>query len=238
MTKKIIGISANVITEDKKPFLGCKRIMLVQEYVDAVINAGGLPIVIPMTNDIDTMKSQIELVDGLILSGGYDIHSLLYGEEPTVKLHDVSVYRDNCEMELLKNADKKKIPILGICRGLQLLNVFYGGNLYQDLSLKEGSYIKHFEEGNPTLGFHTIDLMKDSILFTLLGEKETVNSYHHLAVKHVADGFKVAAYSKDGVIEAIERKTPFAMGVQWHPEMMQEENDKMKKIFKFFIEQC
>ncbi|MGL4450558.1 MAG: gamma-glutamyl-gamma-aminobutyrate hydrolase family protein [Sarcina sp.] len=238
MNKKIIGISANVITEVEKPFIGCKRVTLIQEYIEAVINAGGIPIVIPMTDNKDIMKKQIDLVDGLIITGGYDIHSLLYGEEPSIKLHDVSVYRDNCEVELLKNADEKKIPVLGICRGIQLLNVFYGGNLYQDLSLKEGTYIKHFEEGNPTLGFHTIDIIKGSMLYDLLGENQIVNSYHHLAIKDVAEGFKVTAYSKDGVIEGIERKDPFAMGVQWHPEMMQEKNDEMKKIFKFFIKQC
>ncbi|MGL4992368.1 MAG: gamma-glutamyl-gamma-aminobutyrate hydrolase family protein [Sarcina sp.] len=238
MNKKIIGIASNVITEDKKPFIGSKEIKLYEEYVQAIIDAGAVPIVIPTNTNKDVMKVQIDIVDGLLLTGGYDINPLRYNEEPSSKIQDVSMLRDECEFFLLEKADERKIPVLGICRGHQLINVFYGGTLYQDLSFKEGAYIKHVEDANPSIGFHSVDIIKGSILYEILGAQNKVNSYHHLGLKDVAKGFEVSAYAKDGIIEAIERKEPFTMGIQWHPEMMQKENEQMRNIFKCFIGKC
>ena len=235
---KIIGISTNIVTYTTKPFMGFQKSAVCLEYIKAVVSSGGIPMMVPITTDENIISKQVELLDGLILTGGDDINPLRFGEEPSAKIHEISMLRDEYEFLLVKKATEKGIPILGICRGHQLLNVFNGGTLYQDLSDEKGSYIKHFEESNPTVGYHTVNIKSGTMLFGILGETSMVNSYHHIGIKNVAKGFEVSAIAKDDVIEAIERKNPFAMGIQWHPEMMQGNNKEMKSIFEYFIEKC
>ena len=237
MKNKIIDISANVeVATDIPPFAGCKRIKIFDEYISSVIAAGGIPIILPVTTDKEVLDKHLELIDGLIISGGYDIDPLRYNEEPHKLLQATCSERDEFEFYLAKKAIEKSIPLLGICRGHQIINVVNGGSLYQDISLKEGTYINHVQSNHGTEVSHTIDIDKTSMLYSILGETALVNSLHHLAIKDLAPGFKAVATSKDGVIEAIEKiDGSFVMGVQWHPEALSSKNDSMLNIFKYLI---
>jgi putative glutamine amidotransferase len=239
MKKVVIGISGSMIIDEGGVFPGYKRAYVNNDYIRSVIEAGGIPFIIPLNNVKDVMKVQLENVDGLILSGGHDVNPLLYGEEPNQKLGDIYNKRDNFDLELIKLATEMKKPILGICRGHQILNVSGGGTLYQDLSLIHGCYIKHDQRSNPEQPTHTVEVLKESDLHSVLVDEAITNSFQQMSLNKVAEGFKVVARAKDGIIEAIEREEgPFAMGVQWHPEMMSKYNEKMGKIFKLFIEKC
>lgn len=237
--KKIIGISGSILIDEKGMFPGYKRAYVNDDYIQSVILAGGIPLIMPVNTNPEIIKAQLENVDGLILSGGHDVNPLLFGEEPHPLLGITMNERDIFESILIKNAFEMEKPILGICRGCQILNVVCGGTLYQDCSLAENSYIKHCQGHTPSQHSHTINIEKESEIYSILGEKTFVNSFHHMSIKDVANEFKVVATAKDGIIEAIEkREGSFALGTQWHPEMMVSSNDDMLKIFKLFISKC
>lgn len=241
MKKKIIGISCNITTaRDYEAFPGFKVQRIFTEYVDAITLAGGIPLLIPITNDLDVIKAQIDTIDGLLITGGYDINPLEYDEEPLKGLGVISNERDFCEFNLLKYATLKNIPYLGICRGHQLLNVFNGGTLFQDMSSIDNFFVKHIQHGEPHKSSHSISISKDSNLFEIFGEKYKVNSFHHQSIKDVADGFIITAKSNDGCIEGIEKidENNFFMGVQWHPEIMAKDDSKTLDLFKYFISKC
>ena len=240
MKKKIIGITSNTVSNIDVPyFQHCKLIRVFSDYTDAVIKVGALPIIIPFTTDKNILDEYMDMIDGLIITGGYDINPLRYNEEPHNKLEEISLEMDEYEFYLVEKAREKSIGVLGICRGHQLLNVAYGGSLYQDISLIDGEVLKHRQEGLCYFPTHSIEINKESVLYEILGEEAVVNSFHHLAIKDLADGFIVSAVSKDGVIEAIENNDDsFVMGIQWHPECLAEYDQKMLAIFRKFIEKC
>lgn len=236
--KPIIGISGSIIVDQGGMFPGYERAYVNYDYVNSVVLAGGTPVIMPMVYDEETVRRQLESVDGLILSGGHDVNPLLYGEEPNGKLGGILPKRDSFDYMLIKVAMEMKKPILGICRGHQILNVFNGGTLYQDLSLIEGCYIKHNQAQLSSVPTHTAKVEAGTKLNKILGDEVLVNSFHHLAVKDVAEGFKIAAVSKDGVIEAIEKEGDhFVMGIQWHPEMIAAGHEKMLNIFKELVKE-
>lgn len=239
MKKPVIGISSSIIIDSGGMFPGYERAYVNKDYVEAILNAGGIPFIIPISSDLEVIKSQIELIDGLILSGGHDVYPLNYGEEPDPKIGGVFPERDEFDFNLLKFAKEKNIPVLGICRGLQIINTYEGGTLYQDNSYK-GKVLKHSQNEKPSLKTHTVEIDKNSKLFEIF-EKETflINSFHHQSVKDVAPTLKGVAYAKDGIVEAIEHKEyDFLIGVQWHPEMLFRNCDMARKLFKKFIEKA
>lgn len=237
--KPLIGILANLATIDKGAFTGIERVHLTNSYIHAVEKAGGVPIVIPVNENKENIKIQIEAMDGIIISGGDDVTPMLYKEEPVRELGYVYQVADEFDIEAIKVALEQDKPILGICRGLQILNVALGGSLYQDLKYIKGSHIQHNQQTKPYLGTHYIDIKEDSILKEIINEKILVNSYHHQSVKTLGSNLKVIAYSNDGVIEAVQRiGKKFVLGVQWHPELMVDHSEHMLNIFKRFIEEC
>lgn len=239
MGKKIIGITANIIRSNNVPcFENCKLIRIFSDYSDSVIRAGGLPVIIPVTDDKTVLNSYIDMIDGLIISGGYDINPLRYNEDPHEKLEEISLERDEYEFYLCERAKEKLVPTFGICRGHQLINVTYGGSLYQDISLREEESLKHRQGTIPECVTHSVDIAKNSRLHAIFGDRAFVNSFHHLAIKKLADGFIVSASAKDGVVEAIEKVSDdfLVMGVQWHPEALTKDNEKMLDVFKYFID--
>ena len=244
MKKPIIGISASMIYEEKDElFLGDKYSCAAYSYIDAVYKSWGIPITLPILKDVSAIREQVKLLDGLILSGGRDVDPHFYGEEPLEKLEAIFPERDVHEMALIKAAIDLKKPILAICRGMQILNVTYGGTLYQDISYAPGEHIKHYQIGSPYQATHTIKIDKNSALFKMADkmEIERVNSFHHQALKQVAKGLKVVATAPDGIIEAVEAENEdgiFVMGVQFHPEMMFDKSTFARGIFKKFINIC
>lgn len=234
--KPFIGISANRILDASERFPGYRRVFVNNDYVQAIALAGGVPVIMPLVADADVIKQQMERIDGLVLSGGQDVNPGLYGEEPSPKLGFISPNRDMYEQQLVQLAMQAKKPILAICRGLQILNVTCGGTLYQDVSFIEGASLDHRQKEPSNIATHGVHFKEGTYLHELYGEKICTNSFHHQAVKDVAPGFRIAAISTDGVIEAIEKEGDhFVVGVQWHPELMAREHEYMLNLFKSFI---
>lgn len=237
--KPIIGISSSVIVDNSGSFAGYKRAYVNKDYVDAVIRAGGVPLIIPFSTDKEVIISQAQLIDGLILSGGHDISPYNYGQEPSQKIGETFPERDTYEIILLEESKKRNIPILGICRGFQLINVAAGGTLYQDLSLIPGNILKHNQVSNPTLKTHKVEIKENSFISSIFGKETMVNSFHHQVINKVANDFIVVAKASDGVVEAIEHKTyKFLVAVQWHPEMLAVNCEKARELFSKFVEEA
>ncbi|BEO89236.1 gamma-glutamyl-gamma-aminobutyrate hydrolase family protein [Fusobacterium nucleatum] len=237
--RPIIGISSSVIVDEAGSFAGYKRAYVNKDYVDAVVRAGGVPLIIPFSTDKEVIISQAQLIDGLILSGGHDINPYNYGQEPSQKIGEIFPERDTYEMILLEESKKRNIPILGICRGFQLINVAAGGTLYQDLSLIPGNILKHNQVSNPTLKTHKVEIKENSFISSIFGKETMVNSFHHQVIDKVANDFIVVAKASDGVVEAIEHKTyKFLVAVQWHPEMLAVNCEKARELFSKFVEEA
>lgn len=208
--------------------IGCK-------YVDAIYQSGGLPVPIPMIDNREEAWRYIEYIDGLVLTGGQDICPRCYREEPGDELIEVDLDRDRWELRLLEEALEADMPILGICRGMQLINVLMGGTLYQDLSDQvhmsgEGDYSYH--EVEFVSGTHLSEILNDISCLN-------VNSRHHQAVRELGDGLKVAARDQSGYIEALEvENRDFVLGVQWHPENLVENQPCYKELFTALIEKA
>ena len=241
MKKPIIGISASMIFEEKDElFLGDKYSCVAHSYVDAIYKSGGIPVVLPILKDVSAIREQVKLLDGIVLSVGRDVDPHFYGEEPLEKLEAIFPERDVHETALIKAATDLKKPIFAICRGMQILNVVYGGTLYQDISYV-GTKIQHKQKWQLDIATHDVDILgKDHIFYEIFGEKTRVNSFHHQMIKDVAPNIAPIAKSKDGIVEAFQIKDyPFFYATQWHPEMMSVRgNEKMKKIFEKFVGEC
>lgn len=214
--KPLIGITGN---------FGEKGCELAKGYYQSVLHAGGMPVIIPPYLEDEALTETLERLDGIVLSGGGDLNPMFIGEDPVPGLHSINAERDEAELRLIREAARRQIPILGICRGIQMLAAALGGNLYQDLDsqYKDAPLIKHSQDLVREKESHWVTLEKGSLLYSLFGDKErlAVNSFHHQAVKDPGTDFRVTARSSDGVIEAIESNTfKSIMGVQWHPECL------------------
>lgn len=237
MKKPIIGISGSLIIDSSGSFAGYRRAYVNHDYVLSVIKNGGIPVIVPFSEDLEVVKAQVRSVDAILLSGGHDVYPQHYQEEPRQKIGGVFLSRDLFDFELLREATAQQKPVLGICRGMQLINVFFKGSLYQDLSYVEKEVYKHDQSISPTQVTHTIELLSGSKLHRIFGEDSMmVNSFHHQVVNRLGDGLKIGAVAKDGVVEAIEHESfPFLIGVQWHPEMLHACEEKMNRLFEAFI---
>ncbi|MGE8205085.1 gamma-glutamyl-gamma-aminobutyrate hydrolase family protein [Heyndrickxia sp. NPDC080065] len=212
---------------------------MANDYMQAVIQAGGIPVILPMgmEEDIEEITNRI---DGLILSGGGDIDPTLFGEEPHPKLGSISPGRDNYEIKIIQKMLQLNKPILAICRGIQILNIAVGGNMFQDIySQIESPLIQHSQNAVRYHPSHYVYVEKNSMLSEITGCTDfKVNSFHHQAVRNVVEPLKVVARSSDGVIEAVESSVHrFVLGVQWHPEPLAVHGDHIsQKIFQRFIQ--
>lgn len=197
------------------------NLMLAPGYYTSVLKAGGIPFIIPPFEDEDVLVKLLDEVDGILLTGGADINPLFLHEEPIKELHGINPHRDRQELLLTRLAANRQLPLLGICRGMQVMNAALGGVLYQDIHVQmEGVRIKHSQDLERSFASHTVKIEPDTLLEKILqADSVAVNSFHHQAVKEPAPGFKVSARAADGVIEAIESCAYKSMlGVQWHPE--------------------
>ena len=227
--RPVIGITGNY---------DAGKCTLLEGYYRSVLEAGGTPLVIPAFDDADAMVSLLDRVDALILSGGGDINPLYLGEEPLRELSSVNPARDWHELMLVRLAANRQIPILGICRGIQVMTAALGGKLYQDIYKEAAATLKHSQDTERHVATHSIRIDSASRLSKIFGAKNLpVNSFHHQAVKEAAPGFAVAALSPDGIIEAVESTEHKSMiGVQWHPECMILGGDRsMIPLFEWLV---
>ena len=236
-TRPVIGITGNY--EKDLCTLG-------EAYYRSVLKAGGIPVIIPPETMYESkmdgnsyLTELLDRLDGILFSGGGDPNPLLFGEEPVRELHGINPQRDMQELLLVKLAYDRQIPMLGICRGVQIINLALGGSLYQDIySQQEGVKIKHSQDQDRSFPSHTVRIEKDSVLYTLFKEEELpVNSFHHQACKDSAPCLKVVARSTDGVIEAVEsNEFKSILGVQWHPEpFIMRGSTEMMPLFEWLI---
>lgn len=202
-------------------------------YTEAVSTAGHKPFVLPAQTNRATVARMLESVDALLLCGGEDVDPARYGAEPSPRLGKVNLKRDAWEFLLLDEAVKRRLPVIGICRGCQLINVYFGGTLWQDLPSERPGEIVHRSKE-----LHPIRIEPGSRLAKCLGTDRTdVNTLHHQAVKKLAPGFKATAFAPDGVVEAIESETLPVAGVQFHPEklLVNKGRSEFKKLFADLI---
>lgn len=228
--RPLIGITCSFEEERRRYCLG-------EAYVQAVEEAGGLPLPVPYTGAAGALP-WLELIDGLILSGGGDVDPFYFGEEPLPGCGEVDPRRDAFELELARGALRRRLPILGICRGLQVLNIAAGGDIYQDIYRQVPGCLKHRQDAPRWAATHGVEVREGTRLARLLGTGSLrVNSFHHQAVRRVAPGLVVAACAPDGLIEALEGAGPdFVLGVQWHPETMWEKDRRFLALFVALVE--
>ncbi|HEX6507888.1 MAG TPA: gamma-glutamyl-gamma-aminobutyrate hydrolase family protein [Chloroflexota bacterium] len=234
MARPLIGLTCQLFPEP------IPRSSVNQQYIDAVIAAGGVPLLIPIGSDGEALDRIYPLLDGLLLPGGDDVAPERYGQERHAKLGEVSEKRDELELLIARRALKDELPILGICRGVQVLAVAAGGTLWQDVPSQYEASLRHDvrEHGRDHL-CHSIDVEDDSRLAAAIGSTQvTVNSFHHQAVRDIPEGFRVTARAHDGVVEAIETSNgSFAVGVQCHPEgMWKTTAPEFAGLFRAFVE--
>ena len=231
--RPIIGIVVS-LDKEKDFYVGGRA------YVDAVEAAGGIPMLLACSDDESAASQLFARADGLLLPGGPDVDPVHFGEEPTHNYTWIDPRRDDIEIALARLALQRDVPILGICRGIQVLNIAAGGDIYQDLaSQREGALI-HDQKAPRWYPTHALEISPDSKLSGILGEASLrVNSYHHQAVRKIAPSFRVSAQASDGVIEAIEHTSlRYAIGVQWHPEGMWRKYPVFKQLFVSLIEEA
>lgn len=219
--RPVIGITANYVDGDAT---------LSDRYYKQVVAAGGIPILIPPVADKEVVVNTLEHIDGLLLTGGGDYNPLWAGEEPQKGLHAVNAERDLPELLITQLAYNRQIPMLGICRGIQTLVMALGGKVVQDIDAK----LKHSQDADRSLPTHKVKIAPDSTLYNIYGAEEIyVNSFHHQAVGETGNRFRRTALSADGIVEAIESvEYKPIMGVQWHPEWLEEEG---LKLFRWLV---
>jgi putative glutamine amidotransferase len=223
--RPVIGITSAFHEEEE-------QFCLSRCYVDAVDRAGGIPVILPPLPPESAIVS-LQNINALLLSGGGDLDPVFFGEEALPCTKTISPRRDAYELYLARVALERHIPILGICRGMQVLNVAAGGTVFQDVSFAVRQPLQHTQNAPRWYATHLIDITPDSQLAAIFGVRRLrVNTFHHQAVGRVAPGFTIAARSLDGVIEAVESPAhAFAVGVQFHPEGMWEKAPLFLKLF-------
>lgn len=213
-----------------------------KDNVNAILKAGGVPVLLPYYEQEEEVTVIAGMIDGLYATGGYDIDPTLFGEEPHPKLGTILPERDTFEISIMKKMLELEKPILGVCRGSQTLNIALGGDMYQDIYAQISSpLLQHRQNAPKYYGSHFVRVKEGSLLHRLTGKTELrVNSRHHQANRNVRNPLQVCATASDGVIEAIEStEHEFVLALQWHPENMFMANDTPSAaIFNGFVSAC
>lgn len=233
-TKPLIGVMP--IYDHKKG-----NAWMLNQYFDAIIQTGGIPVMLPLTEDHDVILQTVERMDGFLFTGGDDVDSSIYNMELTYSV-DTFLLKDKMECLYIHTILEMNKPILGICRGLQILNAALGGTLYQDLGkeYQEKNLLIHKQQIARDQTIHSVTIQKESLLYSIIKkEKYDVNSLHHQAVREVAKPLTVTAVADDGMVEACEKPdSKFVLAVQWHPELRYMVEDDSVLVFEAFIKAC
>lgn len=230
MKNAVIGITTFITGDSLK---------LPVTYINAVSGSNGVPLVLAKTESDQQIKQQVDSIDGLLLTGGDDIDPSLFGDDPHQKLGNIEPGRDAYEMKLIEYTLQQDKPILAICRGAQILNIYAGGTMYQDIYSQVGDTVMQHNQNAPRDYLsHTVRVTEHSKLAAITGSLEIkTNSFHHQANKNIAEHFIVSGKSNDGIIEAFEStERDFVIGLQWHPEGSFHNDSVSQNIFKTFIE--
>jgi putative glutamine amidotransferase len=222
--------------------LSSDRFYLGRDYSEAVEAAGGAPVHISLIPQRQYISAVMDSLDGILLPGSdSDVDPLRYGAQPHPQLGTVVPVKDETDILVLEEIERRNLPLFAICFGMQILNVFRGGNLVQDITAQLPGALKH-EQGVPRdRPSHTLRLDKNSLLAALANdENAVVNSHHHQAIENVGKDLKATAWASDGLIEAVEdvRANRFALGVQWHPELGWRKDELSQRLFAEFVKAC
>lgn len=239
------------MTPNKKPWIALTPYYNIEKeepymrpaYLRAIRAAGGIPVILPPELSQEDLTQAVEEFDGFLFTGGPDVHPFYFGEETHANCGNVSVKRDTLELALLTAVMKAQKPVLGICRGVQLINIGLGGDIYQDIpsQFPQEFPIAHTQTFAYEIPSHTVQITAGSRLSSIAGGATAlkVNSMHHQAVRQAAKGLTVSAYAPGGLAEAIEMPGyPFLLGVQWHPEYLWEQDTAAAGIFQAFVNAC
>lgn len=231
--KPVIGVMPLVDTEKDS-------LWMLPGYLDAITQTGGIPIMFPLTEDTATLQQLCRMCDGFLLTGGQDVSPSLYGEATLPVCGECSAARDKMEQIVLNYVLSEDKPLLGICRGIQIINVLLGGTLYQNLPTQHPSSLEHHQTPPYDVPVHKVILEPDSPLAALLGKTVlSVNSYHHQGIKALAPDLIPMAYATDDLIEAVCLKNQrFFWALQWHPEFCYHTDEDNRKIVAHFIANC
>ena len=232
--RPVIGITSAYNEENR-------RLSLNERYFEAVMRAGGLPIMLPQTSDEETICEMLDQIDGLLLSGGVDVLPARYGEETLPACGTISEKRDDFELLLTKLALEKNMPIFGICRGIQVLAVAMGATLFQDIESQLGLPMKQHKQEEPYDDpVHTVRF-KEGGLFERITETTLMptNSMHHQSIKEAGDKLRIEGITMDGIIEAVcSKENEAVFGVQFHPEFLAHYSDFASRLFTYFVEKA
>jgi putative glutamine amidotransferase len=228
--RPIIGITTYV-TPAKWGYWDLEASLIPHDYVRAVEEAGGRPLLVPPSGE--GIEETLDSLDGIVFSGGSDLDPAQYGEEAHPETFGIHEERDRAELELMKAALERDMPVLGICRGIQVLNVARGGNLIQHLPEIVG-HEGHKHDPPGAFSDHDVEIEPETRLATILGDRHPVKSHHHQGLDAVGEGLRVSAHAEDGSIEGVEDpEHRFALGVLWHPEAGDD-----RKLFEALVEQA
>lgn len=233
--RPVIGIPPSIENGSNTHFIN-------SDNINAIKNAGGMPVILPYVEDKEMMKQAANMIDGLYLTGGNDIDPTLFGEEPHPKLGEINPIRDYYELGLVKQILEMDKPVLAVCKGIQILNIAMGGDMYQDIySQIDRSLLQHSQKAPIDHGSHFMDIVESSLLYNIIGkDRIKVNSRHHQANREPGENVLNSGFAGDGIIEAMESTVhKFVLGLQWHPENMAVRgNEDAGKIYTSFIDAC
>ena len=236
MTKPLIGLTTFRMRNPRGQLVFGTN----EPYSISISSAGGLPVLIPLNLSDEDLDVVLQRLDGILFTGGYDIDPQQYGNPPHPRVEGISAERDRLEMHLVNAAIRSNKPLLGICRGCQMINVALGGSLYEHLPEQFSAILQHDNHDHPRDYLaHRVRITPGSCLAQILAtDTVEVNSLHHQGIRRLAEGLHATAHAPDGLVEAFELSTsPFGLGIQWHPEELQQ-HESMRDLFRQFVHAC
>lgn len=237
----VIGITTSRVLDPNPMLPGYPRAILSTDYIEALSRLGAMPVMIPPILTEEQLAWYLDTCDGLLISGGKDISPMHYGEMTHPRCGDSDYEVDTCHLALARGMIGREKPVLGICRGSQIINVAMGGSMYQDVASQKPGAGGHVVGTNLMrwAPCHQAHLTEGGLLESIFGKSEMkINSLHHQAIARLGEGLALDAAAPDGVVEAVTLPGRPVLGVQWHPEMMLQHDDEMLPIFRWFVEAC